>query len=149
MLWWADPPASSGSPAFGAVYSPKVLKAMRRIRGPRKKPASRKWPDDRRGPGPERRNRREPGPEGRNRREPGALTASKSGRRAFLMKRIQDPKIRASELRKVATELLGLISDHRDFSMAVDVLSRRRQHDLMDNYIPLGKYFRFFVYMKP
>ena len=143
--WLADPdgPATGEPPlAFSPVYSAKVLKAMQKVRGPRK---GRIRP--RKGWIPA--NRTSDGKPGR------AMTASKAGRKAFLMKRIGDPQIKASqqhfrdseiveresrarghrdevsEMQQVAKELLGMITDHRDFSIAIGVLSQRRQHDLM------------------
>ncbi|CAE7177860.1 unnamed protein product [Symbiodinium microadriaticum] len=114
LAWWlAEPggPAGNAALAFSPVYSAKVLKAMQKVRAPRKGRIPRKRTLD--------------GKPGRT------MTASKAGRKAFLMKRLGDPKIKVSELQQVAKELLGMITDHRDFSIAIGVLSRRRQHDLM------------------
>ena len=80
LAWWlAEPggPAGNAALAFSPVYSAKVLKAMQKVRAPRKGRIPRKRTLD--------------GKPGRT------MTASKAGRKAFLMKRIGDPKIKASQ----------------------------------------------------
>lgn len=104
--------------AFNGTFSARVAQAIMRTRDPPKSRRSRS-------------SRGRPGRRDEGESNDGRMSGSKAARRSFLLKRMADPKIKTSELQKVAAELEGLLRDPRDFSRVVTVLGGRKLPNLM------------------
>ncbi|CAK9020921.1 Pentatricopeptide repeat-containing protein At1g63400 [Durusdinium trenchii] len=111
--------------AYNGIYSSKVARSLMKTRRGTKTSPQRRAPERRSTTDRERKKDERAQVDGQR------GSQSQSARRAFLLKRLSDPKLKTSELQSVATELVPLLRDPRDFTRLVSLLASRRQPDLM------------------